>query len=158
MSSKELADRISRALESSGLASPVSSSFGDDRVAVLCRVPKASEAQWVEMITKVLVGANVSSKGSIRWQCHICKHYFLKEANGEDKIVWGWNFSIHAREMSLALDSVIRLIKGQSVEDLRYPGELQEFPLRAPQNRNTLPKGGGAHTIGGTNDFHWGKK
>jgi hypothetical protein len=147
MSSKELSDRMARALEVSGLAYPVSNNFGEDRIAILCRVSKESEPRWVEMITNVLIGASASLKGAVRWQCHICRHYFLKEVNGGDKLVWGWNFSIQAKEMSLALDAIIRIMKGQPMTD--HPtSELTEFPLRPHSKSGKL-----AHNIG-TSDFH----
>lgn len=158
MPTKEHAERMSRALESTGLIAPVSANFGENRIAILCRVPKDNEAKWVELITNILIGANLSSRTATAWQCHICRNYFLKEVNGEDKLVWGWNFSVQAREMSLAMDSIIRITKGQPVKD-QFPGELTEFPLRASPNRNSMVLGGkGVHTIGGSDDHRWGKK
>lgn len=146
MSTKEHAERMSRALEGTGLASPVSANFGENRVAILCRVPRDNEAHWIELITKILKGANLSAKSAIPWQCHICRNYFLKEVNGDDKLVWGWNFSIHAREMGPALDAVIRLVKGQPLDpNLR---ELEEFPLRASSDRGVPVKGKGATLSG----------
>lgn len=146
MPTKEHAERMSRALEGTGLAAPVSANFGENRVAILCRVSRDNEAKWVDLITKILMGANLSAKSSTPWQCHICRNYFLKNVNGEDKLVWGWNFSIHAREMTPAMDAIIRLVKGQPLD----PGlqELEEFPLRASPDRGVPVKGKGATLSG----------
>jgi hypothetical protein len=151
MSSKELAERMSRALEGSGLADPRSANFGDNRIAVLCRVPKDKEPLWIELITKILIGSSLSSKTNTSWQCHICRHYFLRETNGEDKLVWGWNFSVQAKELVPALDAVIRLVKGQPVEE--HPNELKEFPLGTTSNRGAPIKGKGAFIAGDSEAF-----
>lgn len=156
MSTREYAERMSRALEGSGLAEPRSASFGENRIAVLCRVSKDNESKWIDLITKILIGSDLSTRDAINWQCHICRHYFLKEVNDENKLVWGWNFSIQSREMGLALDMIIGLVKGQPLRVNK--NELDEFPLQAPPNRNAVKHGKGVHTIGGSDDFHWGKK
>lgn len=160
MSTKEYTERLSRAIESTGLATPVSTNFSENRIAVLCRVAKNNEIGWIELITNILVGANLSLRTALSWQCHICRNYFIKEVNEKNTLVWGWNFSIQAREMGPSLDSLIRIMKGQPVDE-QFPGELTEFPLRAPPNRNSMVPGGkgkGVHTVGGSDDFKWGKK
>ena len=157
MPSKEYAERVSRALEGTGLAEPRSASFGESRIAVLCRVQKENEARWLDLLTKILTGSDISSKTATPWQCHICRHYFLKETSGEHKLVWGWNFSIQARDMPTALDSIISLLKGQPLKIIT--NELEEFPLPgAPADRNVPRNGRGVHTIGGGQDFHVGRK
>lgn len=157
MSTKEYAERIARALESTGLATPVAPTFGENRVAVLCRVQKENESRWLDLITKILTGADVSSKTATPWQCHICRHYFLKVVSGDNKLVWGWNFSLQSRELHYALDLVIPLLRGQPLQAV--PGEIEEFPLPgAPVDRNPPRNGRGVYTIGGNNDFHVGRK
>lgn len=146
MPSKEHAERMSRALEGTGLAEPRSASFGENRIAILCRVSKDNEPSWIELITKILIGASLSANSAISWQCHICRHYFLKETDGEDKLVWGWNFSVQSREMTPALDAIIRLLKGQPLDTSNK--ELTEFPLRAPLNRGVPVKGKGVTLTG----------
>ncbi len=157
MSTKEYAERVSRAIEGTKLATPVSTNFNENRVSVLCRVAKNNEVGWVELITNVLIGANLSLKTATSWQCHICRNYFIKEVEGKNTLVWGWNFSVQAREMGPSLDSVIRIMKGQPLDE-QFPGELTEFPLRAPPNRNSMSRGKGVHTVGGSDDYKWGKK
>jgi hypothetical protein len=153
MSSKEHVERMSRAISGTGFGETVSATFGENRIAILCRIPRENEAKWVELITKILVGAERSKKEAIPWQCHICRHYFLKVVNKEYKLVWGWNFSVQSNDMSTALDSIIRLVKGQPLEV--NPNELTEFPLiGAPANRNSPKKGKGVYTIGGSQDFY----
>lgn len=161
MSTKEYAERVARALESTGLAVPVAPTFGENRVSVLCRVNKDNEASWLELITKILIGADISTKTSTPWQCHICRHYFLKVVSGENKLVWGWNFSFQSREMARALETVIPLLRGHPLQaataDMQ---DIQEIPLvGATTDRNRVRNGRGVHTIGGSSgDFHAGRK
>lgn len=156
MSSKEYTDRMVRMLELTGLVEPKTSNFGENRISILCRVNKENETRWIELITKILISADISAKDPVNWQCHICRHYFLKEMEGENKLVWGWNFSLQSREMGAALDNIVRVIKGQPIDT--HPEELKEFPLYTSTNRNITKHGKGVHTIGGSDDFHWGKK
>lgn len=154
MSTKAHAERLSRALESTGLASPVNATFGEGRVAVLCRVAGSNEAKWAGLVRDILI-ASLDEAGEVHgWQSHICRNYFIKEVEeGDRKLVWGWNVSIHSKEMSLSLDMIVRVIKGEPIRTNRT-NELQEFPLvGATVNRNTVVKGKGVHTIG-NGDFH----
>lgn len=158
MSTKEYAERASRALEGSGLAEPVSATFGENRIAVLCRIHKNNEKKWLALITKIMMAAQSESKEAHAWACHICQNYFLKEVHpGDQKLVWGWNFSIQSKEMGAALDRIIRLIKGQPLEVNK--NEVMEFPLHAPKDRNAPKQGKGVHTVGGSQgDFSPARK
>lgn len=151
MSSKEHAERLFRALQSQDFVEPRSISFGENRVAVLCRVQKQNEAAWIEFITNLLKGAEYSKGEVFAWQCHICRHYFLKENNSRLELVFGWNVSIQSREMTKTLDAIHRLMVGEPL--IINPNEVTEFPLQAGSNRNTPKKGKGVHTIGGSQDF-----
>lgn len=154
MSSKAHTERLARAISGTGLAEAVAASFGDNRVAVLCRVKDTNMKKWLEVVTNVLLGAQSEAQEIHRWQCHICQHYFLKEVNGQDKLVWGWNFSIQSSEMTLSLDVVIRVLKGLPPREFPQ-NEVMEMPmLGAPPDRNA-PKGGkGVHDTKGGRDFH----
>lgn len=149
MSSKAYAERLSRALEATGLCEAVNATFGENRVAVLCRVKENNERKWTELLHKVLMAADDESKEVHAWQCHFCRNYFLKDR----KMVWGWNISIQSKEIVHSLDMISRVLRGQPLRatDKR---EVEEFPLHgAPADRNA-PKGGkGVHTIGNA-DFH----
>lgn len=161
MSTKEYAERVARAIESTGLAVPVAPTFGENRVSVLCRVHKDNEASWLELVTKILIGSDISSKMSTSWQCHICRHYFLKVVSGEDKLVWGWNFSFQSRDMSIALDMIIPLLRGHPLQAAAADmHDIQEIPLvGGTSDRNRMRNGRGVHNIGGSSgDFHVEKK
>lgn len=150
MVTKEHAERLSRALESTGLAQPVSATHNDQRVSVMCRVNSGNEEKWINLVRIILVTTLDEEKEIHAWQAHICRNYFIKEIEGGDrKLVWGWNVSIHSREMSLALEMLIRVIKGQVIRTTK-PGEVTEFPLYgASPNRNAPTAGGkGVHTLG----------
>lgn len=150
MVTKEHAERLSRALESTGLAQPVSATHSDQRISVMCRVSGGNDEKWITLVRNLLIATLDEEKEVHSWQAHICRNYFIKETENQDrKLVWGWNVSIHSREMSLALDMVIRLIKGQVIRTTR-PGEVTEFPLHGVNaNRNAVTAGGkGVHSIG----------
>lgn len=155
MSSKAHGERLARALESTGLCEPVNIHFGEDRVAILCRVQQDKEKQWVDMLQKVLVAADSEAGEVHAWKCHFCKNYFLKD----NKMVWGWNVSIQSREMSHSLDKISMVMKGQPIRATSKK-EVEEFPLfGAPADRNSPKNGKGVHTIGGKGtDFSPGKK
>lgn len=155
MSSQAYGERLARALEATGMCEPVKVSYGEGRVAVLCRVKQEKEKQWVDMLKKVLVASEEEAKEVHAWQCHFCKNYFLKG----DNMVWGWNVSIQSREMSHSLDKVSLVIKGQPIR-VASNREVEEFPLfGAPADRNSPKNGRGVHTIGGKgSDFSPGKK
>ncbi len=155
MVTKEHAERLARALESTGLAQPVSATHHEQRVAVMCRVNSGNEEKWVNLIRNILITTLNEEKEIHAWQAHICRNYFIKEIEGQDrKLVWGWNVSIHSREMSLALEVLIKVIKGQIITTSR-PGEVTEFPLYgASINRNTpTASGKGVHDVG-SREFH----
>ncbi len=155
MSTQAFADRLSRALETTGLCQPVNATFGENRVAVLCRVKEENKKKWTELLHKILLIADEESEEVHAWQCHFCQNYFLKD----QKMVYGWNISIQSREMNISVEMISRALKGLPLRNTNKR-ELDEFPLHgAPADRNA-PKGGrGVHTIGGSNgDFSPGKK
>ncbi len=157
MSSKAHAERFSRTLSSTNLCEPVNANFGEDRVAILCRVKQEKEKQWVDTLQKILVAAEEEANEVHTWKCHFCKHYFLKDG----KMVWGWNVSIQSREMSHSLDAITKVVRGEPLRAVRG-GEVEEFPLfGAPADRNAPRGGKGVHTIGGSRSAefqHPGKK
>lgn len=150
MSTKAHSERLSRALESTGLCETVSNSFGENRVAVLCRVKgDGNEKKWVALLHRLLLAAEEESKETHAWQCHICRHYFLKGQN----MVWGWNVSFQSKEISISLDLISRILKGQSIR-LVNRNEVTEMPLHGATADRGMVKGGkGVHTIG-NGDFH----
>lgn len=153
MVTKEHADKLSRAIESAGIAQPVQATHGENRVAVMCRVAKDNEDKWIKTVERILV-ASLDEAGELHaWQTHICRNYFIKETEGVRKLVWGWNVSIHSKEMGAALNLVIKLIHGEPIRTVSNR-ELNEFPLHgASSDRNAPKKGKGVHTIG-NGDFH----
>jgi hypothetical protein len=154
MADKVHAERLARALEATGLCQPVQNNAIDDRLTVLCRVLENNEQGWIKLVEKILVTSLDEAKEVHAWKAHICRNYFIKEIEDQKRLVWGWNISIQAREVPLALDILIRVIKGQPIRSGPVPGELTEFPLHgAPPNRNAgKPGGKGVHLIG-ENDF-----
>lgn len=156
MSSKAHGERLARALEGTGMAEAVNITFGEDRVAVLCRVTSGNDSKWMELIQKILVAALDEAKQAHAWQNHICRNYFIKEdpQTHVRKLVWGWNVSVQSRDMSNSLDMLIKVIKGQPIRTVGSTKELEEFPLHgATANRNAVKGGKGVHTIGDSN-FH----
>lgn len=152
---KDHAEKFSRAIESSGLAQPVSATHSDNRVQVLCRVAKGNDEKWIEMVRTILEAALDESKEVHAWQCHICRNYFIKEneETGDRKLVWGWSVSIHSKEMGLALGMIVKILKGQPIRVVSNR-ELTEYPLHGASEQRNMPKGGkGVHTIG-DKDFH----
>lgn len=152
---KDHADKLSRALESTGLAQPVSATHSENRIQVLCRVPAGNEEKWIELVKNILVAALEESKEVHTWQNHICRNYFIKEneETGDRKLVWGWSISIHSKEMSSSLNMLLKVIRGQPIRNVSSR-ELKEFPLVGADANRNIPKGGkGVHTIG-DKDFH----
>lgn len=150
MVTKEHAERLARALESTGLAQPVSATHNDQRISVMCRVSGGNDEKWITLIRNILIATLDEEKEIHAWQAHICRNYFIKEIeNQERKLVWGWNVSIHSREMSMALEMVIRIIKGQVLRTTR-PGEITEFPLHGASFDRNAPtaSGKGVRSIG----------
>lgn len=154
MVTQDHADKLSRALSSSGIAEPVSATHGENRISVMCRVRKETEDKWIKVIERILIAGLEEAKEVHAWQSHICRNYFIKEMqDGSHKLVWGWNISIHSREMGLALHMVMKLIHGEQIRETSNR-ELTEFPLHgASADRNAPKKGKGVHSIG-DGDFH----
>jgi hypothetical protein len=160
MSTKQHAERLARALESTNLAQAVKSTHADGRVTVLCRVSEGNEKKWVELVKNILIATAEESSEAHNWQSHICRNYFLRTDNSDEppKLVWGWNVSIHSNNMSISLDAVISVIKGKRLRPEGPVKEFDEFPLRASPTRNVPgPSGKGVHTIG-EKSFHPARK
>lgn len=153
MSSQAYAERLARALEGTGLCETVSANFSENTVGVLCRVKADNEKKWAELLTKMLIASEDESKEVHAWKCHFCRRYFLKEVGGDRKMVYGWNFTIQSNEMSISMDMLMMVIKGQPIR-ITNNRELDEFPLHgASADRNT-PKGGKGVQYSGQGDFH----
>jgi hypothetical protein len=162
MSGKVHAERLARAITLTGLAEPVQANgLADDRINVLCRVPKGSEGGWTELLQKLLVVTESQKKFAHSWQVHICRHYFLKEINGETKMVFGWNISVQSQDLITALEYLIRTIKGEKPSSFE-PVEVDEVPMTGVTGMRNMPRkpgGKGVHTIGGSEgDFAPGKR
>jgi predicted transcriptional regulator len=157
MSSKAHAERLSRAIEMSGLAQPVSAVHAPNRVNVLCRVSQGNEARWAELIRKILLATEAEAEEAHAWQAHICRHYFLKEIEGEKKLVFGWNISIQSQEMSTSLDFLMRVLKGEPPRirsaSAQESDEMAITGLTEERNVPRRPGQRGAFTIGGKSDF-----
>ncbi len=153
MSGKIHADRLARAITLTGLAEPVQANgLADDRINVLCRVPKGGESAWTELLHKLLVTTESQKKFAHSWQVHICRHYFLKEVEGEKKMVFGWNISIQSQDLTTALEYLMRTIKGEAPPS-QTANEVDEMPLSGVTGMRNMPKtkgGKGAYTIGGS--------
>ena len=146
MSSKEHAERLSKVLENTGLVEPVRHVFAENRVNVLCRVTENTEKRWVELLRNILVAEQEELTQAHAWQCHFCKHYFLKDVDGTPKMVWGWNISIFSQNMSASLDAICMVIKGVPIR-VKVQGELTEFPLAGASPGTPNEKGRGAHKL-----------
>lgn len=158
MVTKDHADKLSRAIEATGLAQPVSASHSENRVQVMCRVAKENEERWLKMVESVLVAGLDESNEVHAWQNHICRNYFIKEdsTTGSRRMVYGWNFSVHSKEMGHSLNMILKLLRGEPIRVVSNR-ELTEFPLQASPNRNAPKNGRGVQTVG-DRDFHPGRK
>lgn len=156
MSSKEHANRLARALEGTELARAVNATHVDGRINVLCRVSAGSEGKWAELIRCMLLSTDSEQGYAHSWQAHFCRHYFLKEVEGEKKLVFGWNISIASPQMSDSLDYLIRVVKGEKPNRTAMTnGEIQEMEMSGTAGRN-VPKhsgGKGVWTVGGKDSF-----
>lgn len=155
MSSKAHAERLARALESTGLAQAVTNTLAENRINVICRVPSSNESKWTELIRNLLIATEEESDQLHAWLSHICRTYFLKELDsGEKKLVWGWNISIQSTTMTASLDAISKVIRGEAIRKGSRRKEETEFPLvGASDSRNSVRPGGkGARPS--TGDFH----
>jgi hypothetical protein len=157
---KEHAERLARLLESTGLAQPRKSMHAENRVNVLCRVMPGNEDKWVDLIRKLLVAELEESSQIYGWQCHVCRHYFIKQGeDGSKQLVWGWNISIQSTEMPLSLDIITKLLRGEPLHVGGETRELNEFPIYGMTNNRNKPNAGGKGVHGvGDSDFHPAKK
>lgn len=155
MSSKAHADRLARALESTGLADPVNSAFADNRINVLCRVSAEAKPKWLLLLQKMLIATELEQKEVHRWQSHFCQHYFLKDFDGDKRLVYGWNISIQAQNMTDSLDVLVPIIRGEQPKQRTVPGEIMEMEMTGVVGERGKPneKGRGSYTIGGSHDY-----
>lgn len=131
MPTQEHADRLARIIESTGLAQPVQAKFADGRINVLCRVPDNNSKPWTDIVERLLIATEQEQV----WQSHFCRHYFLKEVNGQKKMVWGWNISIQSYDMTAALDIIAKVFRGDPIRGSNI--ELTEFPLAGTTSAKT---------------------
>ncbi len=155
MSSKAFADRLARALEGTGLVQAVDTNYGEHNIRVLLRVLKDQEPRWIELIRRMLLSARAEHEQAHAFQLHICRTYFLKEIDGQQRLVFGWNVSMQAGEMQISLDFLIPVIKGEEPGKRSNPGgETMEMEFSGPvSTRIPNPRGKGGYTVGGSNDF-----
>lgn len=156
MSSMAYAERLARALESTGLAEPVKATHGEGRISILCRVTEGNEKKWIELVRQLLIAAQEDKN----WQAHICRNYFLREDPDIGyKLVWGWNVSIHSLNLTIALDDVVSIVKGKPIKITGPAKEITEFPLVGASPTRNMPNasGKGVYTIG-DREFHPARK
>lgn len=159
MSSQAYADRLSRAVESTGLAEVVKTSFGDNNISVLCRVKQGSDGEWVKIVERILLAEPSQAGKPHAWASHICRRYFLKEFPDGPKMVFGWNIAFQSNDIATSLDFISRVIRGEKIQTPKGKNELDEMPLSGAGSSRKAPKkdgpgkGKGAYTIGGSEDF-----
>lgn len=155
--SKEHAERLSRALEGTGLAQAVRATHEGDQLKVLCRVANGKEAQWTDLVRRMLLATENEQTFAHAWRAHFCRHYFLKETDGEKRLVFGWNISIASTSMSESLDFLIRVIKGENPIRPGVEGEVTEMELPGTSGKpRNVPKhqgGKGVYPIGTSGSF-----
>lgn len=155
--SKEHAERLARALEGTGLAQAVTMSQDDGQLKVLCRVAPGKEAQWTDLIRRMLLSTESEQSYAHAWRAHFCRHYFLKEVEGEKKLVFGWNISVASQSMSTSLDFLIAVVKGGNPIRVAAAGEVTEMELPGTSGRpRNIPKhagGKGVYPIGTPGSF-----
>jgi hypothetical protein len=156
MSSKAYAERLARALESTGLAEIVDCSHSENQVRVLCRVADGGQVKWLGILKNILILTEAEQKQAHSWQAHICRLYLLKRLNGEPNLVFGWNVSIQSLNMPDSLDYLSRVIRGESPDAVSSSssGEVMEMEFTGMTgSRIPNAKGKGAYTVGGSSDF-----
>lgn len=149
MSTQAYADRLAKAVVSTGLAESINNTFSPDRVSILLRVKQGVDAKWIEVVKNILIATDTHSKDAHAWHAHICRTYFLKPGK---VLVFGWSITVTSQDLTHALDDIVKVVMGGSPEPVTVPvGEIEEFPLiGASANRNVPGESGkGAHTIGG---------
>jgi hypothetical protein len=156
MSSKAHAERLAKALESTGLCQAVRIEHTHQQVRLLLRIAAGGESSWTQLIERVLTAGEYIEKHAHAYQAHVCKNYFRKEMpDGAKKLVFGWYISIQSNSMSESLDVVVRAAKGSLPEAPEEIKETEEMPLGTRARELNMPteKGRGAHTIAGKKDF-----
>jgi len=157
MSSASHAERFSTALQRTELFEVVRSTYAANQISVVGRVVEKGKQRWVEVVERLEKASEFYSGLPQEWKSHICQRYFLKDIGEDRKIVFAWNISIQSPNMDLALESIERALKGESLT-VRAPGELDEMPMTGVFHERNLPneKGRGAYHIasqGGSKDF-----
>lgn len=156
MSSKAHAERLSKALESTGMCQAVNKAHTDDQIRLLLRIAPGAESAWTQIINQVLTAAEYVDGQAHAFQAHICKNYFRKQVDeSQKKLVFGWYISIQSASMTESLDVVIKAIKGSLPEIPASLNEVTEMPLATRAQYLNMPneKNKGAWTVGGKQDF-----
>jgi len=156
MSSKAHADRLAKALESTGICQAVNETFTHEQVRVILRIAAGAEGTWTQVIDRILTASEYLDGQAHNYQSHICKNYFRKDMpDGSKKLVFGWYVSIQSPSMSESLDVVVRAIRGALPDEPEQKKEVTEMPLgtRAKELNAPNEKGRGAWTVGGKKDF-----
>lgn len=154
MSEKAYAERLARAIESTGVTEVIRSTHGPDRVTVLFRVTskfpdgKLDERPLLQVLQRLVLH---DPEGKGPWFSHVCSQLLPKQdEDGKWRMVKGWSISINSRDFETDLGVVSRLLRGEKAPAKKNPGELEEVPLvgvgpsRNPPKKEGKGKGKGA--------------
>lgn len=149
------------AIQSVNVATVLRCSSSDFLVRVRLRI--SNQNRWKHMLTFILREENRSKEA---WQLHVCQHYLLHN----DRLVYTWEFILQSNELVVAVHDLCRMFdlirsnlslfdekekvmrpkppKTTNRAVSRIFGELEEYPLHAPHDRNKPnSKGKGAMGI-----------
>lgn len=110
---------LSQAIEDSGVAEVIRSSFESGTVKVLYRVRE--KRTWISILEYTLSRAN-------GWSAHVCQQYFMRGG----RLVYGWNFILQTPgDVEAVVLQVATLIAqgAQVVPKVMGRGQLESFPL-----------------------------
>lgn len=156
MSSQAHADRLSQALDATGIFETVRASFQPEQIIVLGRVQKEKKGRWIDLLERLELASDTVSGLPQAWRSHLCQRYFLKEfQEGETvkkRIVFAWNISIQSSNMDASIETILKVLRGEIVS-VALPGEVEEMPMTGVDHERNVPneKGRGAYHIASQN-------
>lgn len=160
-------EMLVEAIRGVGVATILRNGMTDKQIKLRLRI--SHQNRWKHMLT-FLLREEARVRGD--WSLHVCQHYLLYK----DRLVYTWNFILQSEDLDNATRDVCRmfdLIRSnlslfEEKEEVMRPktaaknaaratvgsaaqrifGELEEYPLLAPQDRNRPnAKGKGASLI-----------
>lgn len=164
-----LDEMLVNAIAGIGVATVLKNGMGDRQIKLRLRI--SNQSKWKHMLT-FLLREEIRVRGD--WNLHVCQHYLLYK----DRLVYTWNFILQSEDLDNATRDVCRmfdLIRSnlslfEDQEEVMRPtkannsgpvtraareasrrifGELEEYPLIAPQDRNRPnSRGKGASFMG----------